>query len=181
MFADVVFEKKNYDLPKILHSKGSKIYPELEGEILNRLKEDYQSTTEVIENKIGDQRMANMLSTHSKIANSLDKSSDNVSNYIQFLELMNIVKERFTEDDDVTSRIDLKQCYEYHLNNEFIQQLFNHVRKVDNYDELIDEIKSNMFVINSSDFDHEILLNVIKSLLYKLSQSYSVETERDKI
>ena len=179
LFADVVFERQDHDLPKILHSKNSKIYPDLEQEILSRLIEQYDETTKIVEFKIGDQVMVQMLNNHRKIIYGLDLSLYEVKNYIQFLDTMDLIKDRFTEDDDITSRIDLTKWYEYHKNDQLIFELFNIITKLENYDELIEELKNCVFISNTSE-SYRILQNALKSLLFRLSKNLQNDPNDNK-
>ena len=169
LFTDVVFERQDHELPKILYSKGSKIYPDLQKEILSRLVEQFNETAKIVEFKVGDQIMVKLLKNHHKIVHGLDLSWDEVKHYMQFLDTMEIIKERFTEDDDITSRIDLSKWYEYHVNDQLAYELFNIVTKLENFDELIEELK-NLYVLTNSSNSYKILKSAMRSLLFRLGK-----------
>lgn len=67
------------------------------------------------------------------------------------------MREGFTGDDDITCKINLSTCIELHERNELVEELFNMTRKLDRFDELIYELKNNVFLFTNRAKEYLIL------------------------
>jgi hypothetical protein len=141
IYADVVIEKKQYDLPKILYEKDENLYMELEKAILDRLKIELQDLADEVGNRVGERSVGKLCSEQQKILNHLDSKSITMQNQLILVKLIDLVRVSFTGEDDMTSKLDLPKCIQLYEDNKLVEELFNITRLLANFDDLIIEVK----------------------------------------
>ena len=171
VYSNVVIDQKKFDLPKVILKKEPELYESLERVILDRLIQEFQQLAEEVRHRVGEEKVTLMISSHQKTLQSLNQESEHVKDYIFFMKLVDLIRECFTDEDNITSKFDLSEWYELFRNGELIEELFHKTRLLDRFDDLIYELKNNVFVYFDRNKEYMVLKNAIICLLKKWSKA----------
>jgi len=173
IYSDVVIDQKKYDLPKAVQKKEPEVYAALQKVIMDRLTSEFQGVADEVQNRVGDEKVSMVIANHQTIIKNLDVEDKDIKDYFFFLKIIELIIDCFTGEDDVTSKINLSQWYEKFRNGELIEELFHKTSDLDRYDDLIYELKNNVFIFVDKSFEYITLKGVIQWLLKKWSQHHA--------
>ena len=124
-----------------------------------------------VQNRVGEKDVIELIENHRKLIQNLDSQSSEVQNYLFFLKFVNLIRECFTEEDDITSRFNLSELYELYTADLIVEELFNRTRKLDSFDDLIEELRNNVFIFTDVEKEYLILKSAIQCLLKKWAKA----------
>ena len=120
---------------------------------------------------MGEKDVIDLIENHRELIQNLDSQSSEVQNYLFFLKFVNLIRECFTEEDDITSRFNLSELYELYTADLIVEELFNRTRKLNSFDDLIEELRNNVFIFTDVEKEYLILKSAIQCLLKKWAKA----------
>lgn len=170
-YSRVILSQKRYDLVRDIQRQEADLYPDFEEELLQKMELEYLTQAEESKNRVGEKPIKDLVETHKELIQCLDSQSKPVQSYLFFLKFVDMIRELFTEEDDITARFDLKEIYDLYKQDLLVEELFSRTRKFDSYDHLIYELRNNVFIFTDVDREYLIIKNAITCLLKKWTKA----------
>ncbi|CAI2387425.1 unnamed protein product [Moneuplotes crassus] len=172
VYAEVVITQKKYDLIRaIQRQEDSDLYPMFEEQLLHRMQKEYFEKSLKFDNRIGEQSVKDMIENHRDLIQSLDSESKDSQSYLFFLKFVDLIREFFIDADKITCCFSLIEIYEMFKDDILVEELFNRTKKLDSFDDLIFELRNNVFIFTDYDKEYLIIKNAVSCLLNKWAKA----------